>query len=456
MKDLTKGNPLKLIFQFALPVLLGNVFQLLYNLIDTRIVGETLGEQSLAAVGATNSISSLIIGFLLGLTNGFAIKVAQSFGAKDEAGLRRTTAMSLFLGTVTAIVMTILSVVFLMPLLRVLNTPPEVIQESYVYIRVIFLGMIVTLWYNALASVLRAIGDTVTPLIFLIVGTVLNVGLDFLFINGFHMGVEGAAYATVLAQFISVVLVFVYMWKKYPMLHLHREDFKMEWAEVKEMYASGLSMGIMLSLVCLGTVALQSAINTFGTKTIVAHTAARKITEIYMLLFSVCGTTMATYCGQNLGAGKIGRIKEGIRMVILVTWGWSILMMVASYTIAPWLVHLVTGTEDAKIIHTATLYLRIDTLFYFVPAMITVLRNAMQGIGDHRTPIVSSMIELVGKVLVVFLLVPYLDYMGIILSEPIVWILMVIPLIIKIKTNPVLKEKEKENVTGETESLQEM
>lgn len=446
MKDLTKGKPIKLIFQFALPVLVGNIFQLLYNLIDTRIVGETLGEQSLAAVGATNSINSLIIGFLLGLTNGFAINVAKSFGAKDEKELRKATAMTVALGIVTTLALTVLSVAFLMPLLRVLNTPDEVIQQSYGYIRVIFLGMIVTLSYNICASVLRAIGDTITPLIFLIISTILNVILDYLFILGFHMGVEGAAYATVLAQVCSVIMCLVYIWRKYPMLHLKKEDFKVDWHYIKKMYSTGLSMGFMLSLVSLGTVVLQSAINTFGTKTIVAHTAARKITEIYMLMFGVCGTTMTTYCGQNLGAGKISRIKEGIRSVIKITWIWSGIVIISSYTIAPWLVHMVTGSTDPEIIKTAALYLKINTVFYFVPSMITVLRNAMQGIGDHTTPIVSSMIELVGKVLVVILLVPHLDYMGIILAEPIVWILMVIPLIIKIKKNPVLKEKEITNI----------
>lgn len=442
MKDLTKGKPIKLIFQFALPVLVGNIFQLLYNLIDTRIVGEMLGEQSLAAVGATNSINSLIIGFLIGLTNGFAINVAKSFGAKDEKALRKATAMTVTLGIVTTLVLTVISVTFLMPLLRVLNTPEEVIHQSHTFIRIIFLGMIVTLLYNICASVLRAIGDTITPLIFLMLAALLNVGLDYLFIKGFHMGVEGAAYATVISQICSVVMCFTYIWKKYPMLHLKREDFKVTWSYVKQMYLSGLSMGFMLSLVSLGTVALQSAINTFGTKTIVAHTAARKITEIYMLMFGVCGTTMTTYCGQNLGSGQISRIKEGIRSVIVITWIWSAIMMIASYTIAPWLVHMVTGTSDSEIVQTATLYLKINTVFYFVPAMITVLRNSMQGIGDHTTPIISSMIELVGKVLIVIILVPHLDYMGIILAEPIVWILMVIPLIIKIKKNPVLKEKE--------------
>lgn len=441
MKDLTKGKPTKIILGFALPVLLGNICQLLYSLIDTRIVGQFLGDQSLAAVGATSSINTLIVGFLIGLTNGFAIIVANYFGAKDFKEMKKSVGASIILGGVTAVVVTILSVVFLMPLLRVLNTPEEVIQESYTFIRIIFLGMVASIFYNICASVLRALGDTVAPLIFLILSAILNVFLDIWFIVGFGMGVEGAAYATVISQVFSVVMCLIYIWKRYPILHLTREDFKVDKNLLIKMYSTGLSMGFMLSLVSLGTVALQSAINTFGTNTIIAHTAARKITEIYMLLFGVFGTTMATYCGQNLGAGEIRRIKEGIRKTIYITWIWSLGVMIASYTIAPQLVYLVTGSSNTEIIGTATLYLRIDTLFYFVPSMITIIRNAMQGIGDHTTPIISSMIELVGKVLVVILLVPYLDYMGIILAEPIVWILMVIPLLIQIRRNPVLKEE---------------
>lgn len=443
MKDLTKGNPTKLIFQFAIPVFLGNVCQLAYNLIDTRIVGETLGQNSLAAVGATNSVNTLIIGFLIGLTNGFAINVARNFGANNLKEMRKSVAAALVLGVSTALILTILSVMFLMPLLKLLNTPEEVIRESYAFIKIIFMGMIAALLYNICASVLRGIGDTFTPFIFLILSAITNIVLDYFFILDLNMGVEGAAYATVISQVLSVVLCVFYIYFRYPILHLKREDFKINKILVLNMYSSGISMGFMLSLVSLGSVALQSAINTLGTNTIVAHMAARKITEIFMLMFGVFGTTMATYCGQNLGAGKIDRIKLGIKKAIMLTWIWCIGVMIASYTIVPWLVHIITDSDNAEIIHTATLYLRIDTLFYFVPAMISILRNSMQGIGDRITPIVSSMIELVGKFLVVIFLVPKLAYMGVIWAEPIVWILMVIPLIVKMVRNPIFQEKQR-------------
>lgn len=439
MKDLTKGNPLKLILMFALPVFIGNVFQLLYSLVDTKIVGETLGDISLAAVGATNPINTLIIGFLIGITNGFAVVVARYFGAKDFKNLRKSIASSLTLGIITAVILTILSLVFLLPLLRVLNTPENVIMQSYDYIKIIFLGMIISMIYNICASMLRAIGDTVTPLIFLIFSAIMNIFLDYLFILKFNLGVEGAAYATVLSQLVSAIMCIIYIIKRYPEFHLKKSDFLFSRDLVKELYKSGCSMGFMMSLVSLGTVALQGSINTFGTDIIVAHTAARKITEIFMIMFSVFGTTMATYCGQNLGAGKIKRIKEGIKIVIFITWGWSILMMIITYLFAPKFISFITGSTNSEVIYNASLYLKIDTLFYFVPAMISIFRNSMQGIGDHSTPIVSSLIELIGKFVIALTLAPAIGYTGIILAEPIVWNLMVIPLIVKLKGNPVLK-----------------
>ena len=445
MKDLTKGNPSKLIIQFAIPIFIGNIFQLFYSLADTRIVGSTLGDEALAAVGATSTINNLIIGFLIGLTNGFAIIVARDFGAQRVEQLRKDLGGTLKLGIAISLLLTVLSVIFLEPILRLLNMPEALMTDGIAYIRVILLGMTAAMLYNVCASVLRAIGDTITPLIFLIFSTIMNIGLDYLLILGFHTGVAGAAYATVISQSVAAMMCFVYIWKRYPMLHLRKSDFIRDSKLEKSLLISGLSMGMMQSLVSLGTVALQGAINTLGTYTIVAHTGARKITEIFMLPFSVLGMTMATYCGQNLGAGEITRIKKGLKQVILVAWIWCALVVVASYTIAPVLVRLVTATSTKEVIETASLYLRIDTLVYFIPAMISILRNALQGIGDHITPIVSSFIELIGKVLIAIYLTPYLKYMGIILAEPIVWVLMVIPLIIRIYTIPQLKGEKKLN-----------
>ncbi|MCR5216918.1 MAG: MATE family efflux transporter [Lachnospiraceae bacterium] len=438
MKDLTKGSIPKAIIGFMIPVFFGQLFQLFYSLVDTRIVGSTLGNDALAAVGATTTLNTLIIGFLVGLTNGFAVITAQNFGAGNKDRVRKSVALTLELGLGISLVLTVVSLALLPKILIWLNTPEEHLMHGYEYISVIIGGMTFAMLYNVCASALRAIGDTVTPLLFLVFSTILNIFLDYGFIRGLHMGVEGAAYATVLSQLIAFLLCIVYMFRKYEFLRLTKEDLAYHGAQdstmARKMLATGISMGLMSSLVSLGTVALQSSINTFGTNIIVAHTAARKVTELFMMPFAVMGMTMTTYCGQNLGAGQFSRIRQGIWWALGLTWAWCALVLVAAHTISPWLVQLVTATKITEVIETASWYLRVDTTLYFVTAIITVVRNSLQGIGDPITPIVSSFIELVGKVAAVFVLAPRLGYFGIILTEPIVWVLMVIPLILRILT----------------------
>ncbi|WP_177161874.1 MATE family efflux transporter [uncultured Fusobacterium sp.] len=446
MIDLTTGNPIKQMIKFALPVCLGNIFQLFYSLADTRIVGSTLGESSLASVGATTSISTLLIGFLSGMTNGFSIVVAQQFGEKNEKKIKKTVAGSLFLGLVISVIISIISISFLDEILKILNISEELYQNSTLYIKVILLGITATMFYNAFAGILRAIGDTFAPLMFLIIACGLNIFLDLFFILKLGLGVSGAGLATVISQGFSVLLCIIYMWKKYPIFRVEKKDFFIKLELLKRLFYSGFSMAMMMSLVFFGTLALQTAINTFGTNIIVAHTASRKLTEFFMLPFSVFGITMATYCGQNKGANEPERIKKGIWEALFITWGWSVIVIIFSYTIAPFLIYMVTGTTNREIILTSQKYLRINTIFYFVPATISILRNAMQGIGDHFTPIFSSGLELIGKISVVIFLVPSLEYFGIIISEPIVWVVMVIPLIIKIIKNPIFKNERK----GET------
>ena len=443
MKDLTKGNITKLLFAFAIPVLIGCILQLTYSLVDTRIVGSALGENALAAVGATSSLSSLLIGFLQGLTNGFAVIAAQFFGAQDFKGLKRCVAASLSLGCAIAIFITAAALIFLHPLLMLLNTPADVIDLSGDYISIIFAGLIISMLYNVCSALLRAIGDSITPLIFLAVSVVLNIFLDLLCIFPLAMGVRGTAVATVISQLIAMLACFFYMIKRYEILRLHREDFNGISGELtKDLLSCGLSMGFMSSLVNLGTVALQTSINTLGTDIIVAHTAARKISELFMLIFIVFGTTMATFCGQNLGAGEIRRIREGIKKSVLYSWIWCLGVIVVTWLASPDLIYLVTGSSNPVVIKNAVAYLRFDTLFYFVTALICVIRNAMQGIGDHITPLVSSSLELVGKVVFALIFVPILGYRGVILAEPVSWFIMVVPLLIQICRTPILKEEK--------------
>ena len=442
MNDLTRGNPTKLIMKFALPLFIGCIFQLCYSLADIWIIGDKLGDDSLAAVGSTSTLNDLIVGFLIGLTNGFAVITARYFGAKDEKKMRNSVAGAVMLGLILSLIITVVSTSFLPQILRLVNVPEEHIEEGSSYIIVILFGMTASMLYNVCASVLRAIGDSVTPLIFLIVSVIMNVGLDVLFINVLDTGVSGAAIATVISQSVSAVLCFIYIWRRYKILHLKREDFKISKAMLSELFACGISMGLMQSLVSLGTVILQSAINGLGTNIIVAHTAARKLTSFFMIPFAVFGTTMASYCGQNYGAGEYQRIKTGIRKSVIFSWIWCLGTILMSYTVVPVIIRLITSTKIDEVVETATLYLRIDTLLYFIAATISIYRNALQGIGDHRTPIISSGIELVGKTAAVLCLTPALGYMGIIITEPIVWALMVIPLIVSLHRNPVMREKK--------------
>ncbi len=441
MKDLTKGKPSVLILTFALPIFLANLLQLTYSIVDTRIVGTFLGENMLAAVGATTTLSNLIIGFLLGLSNGFAIVTAQKFGAKDIRAVKKSFATAIILGVSTALVLTVAGLVFLHPILKFLNIPDELFKESASYISVIIAGLLATFLYDICAAVLRAIGDTITPLIILAISVALNVAGDIFFVVIVKAGVRGAAVATVLAQLIAFIVCAFYMVKKYDILRLSRTDFKgMESAMVKNMLGGGLSMGFMSSLVNIGSLTLQTAINKLGQDIIVAHTAARKISEIFMVMFTVFGQTMATYCGQNIGAGKVDRVKKGIRLSILYTCIWCTLVIIASYTIGGWLVYLVTGSSNDAVIVNATNYLKFDTIFYYVTAVICIVRNAMQGLGEHITPLISSSLEMIGKIIIAATLVPVMGYTGVIIAEPFVWFIMVIPLIVKIYRMPVLKE----------------
>ena len=442
MKDLTKGKPSTLILTFALPIFLGNLLQLTYSLVDTRIVGSFLGEDALAAVGATSTLSGLIIGFLLGLSNGFAIITSQKFGARNMKEMKKSFAMSLTIGIVISIVITVLGLIFLNPILKFLNVPKHLIPVAKWYIAIIITGLIATFLYDACAATLRAIGDAVTPLMILAISVALNIVGDLFFVVVLKTGVKGAAIATVLAQTIAFIICWIYMVRKYEILRLKKEDFKDPApVMIKEMISAGLSMGFMSSLVNIGTLTLQTAINKLGKDIIIAHTAARKISEIFMIMFSVFGQTMATYCGQNMGAGKIERVKQGIWLAIFYTFIWSVLTAVASYTIGDWLVYLVTGSHNKAVILNATNYLKFDTLFYFVTTLICILRNAMQGLGDHITPLISSGLEMAGKIVIAATLVPWLGYTGVIICEPIVWFIMVIPLVVQIFRMPVLKTK---------------
>lgn len=431
-KTLTEGTPWKQILLFSIPIFWGNIFQLLYSLVDTKIVGSTLGTEALAAVGSVSTLHTLMTGFLNGLTLGFSLITAMCFGADNMKRLKKSFAMTMELGVMTTTVLVVALMLVLQPLLHLLNVPEEQFAMSYAYISVLIVGLFATVLYNLCANTLRAIGDSLTPLLFLILATVSNIGLDYLFILAFHMGVQGAAYATVLAQLISVVLCFIRIFRKFPVLHLQKSDFRPEKELIVEMYKSGLSMGLMSCLVSIGTIMLQSAINTLGTTVIVAHTAARKVFEIMSLPMSVLGSAMATYCGQNYGAKRFDRIRQGIRASLLIAAIWSVAVFIICHTVEGALIRFVASTTDAEVIYWGSMYLKVDMSFIVVCGVIVILRNSMQGFGDRVIPVFSSCIELAGKIIFAFVFAPMFAYWGIIWAEPVVWIAMVIPLIVKV------------------------
>ena len=428
-KTLTEGTPWKQILLFSIPIFWGNVFQLLYSLVDTKIVGSTLGTEALAAVGSVSTLHTLMTGFLNGLTLGFSLITAMCFGAKNRKRLKKTFAAAISLGVLTTLALVLMLMIFLHP---VLNLPQAQFEMAYAYISVLIVGLFATLFYNLCANTLRAIGDALTPLIFLIVATVSNIGLDYLFILGFQMGVQGAAYATVLAQLLSVVLCLIRIFRKFPILHIQKEDFRFDRELMAEMYKSGLSMGLMSCLVGIGTILLQSAINTLGTTVIVAHTAARKVFELVSLPNSVLGSAMATYCGQNYGARRFDRIRQGIRASLIIAAVWAVVVFLICHTIEGKLIQFVASTTNPDVIYWGSTYLKVDMSFIVICGVIVILRNSMQGFGDRVIPVFSSCIELAGKIIFAFVFAPMFAYWGIIWAEPMVWIAMVIPLIVKV------------------------
>lgn len=431
-KTLTEGTPWKQILLFSIPIFWGNVFQLLYSLVDTKIVGSTLGTEALAAVGSVSTLHTLMTGFLNGLTLGFSLITAMCFGAKNRKRLKKSFAAAISLGVLTTAILVVALMIFLHPVLNLLHVPQAQFEMAYAYISVLIVGLFATLFYNLCANTLRAIGDALTPLIFLIVATVSNIGLDYLFILGFQMGVQGAAYATVLAQLLSVVLCLIRIFRKFPILHIQKVDFRFDRELIAEMYKSGLSMGLMSCLVGIGTILLQSAINTLGTTVIVAHTAARKVFELVSLSNSVLGSAMATYCGQNYGARRFDRIRQGIRASLIIAAVWAVVVFLICHTIEGKLIQFVASTTNPDVIYWGSTYLKVDMSFIVICGVIVILRNSMQGFGDRVIPVFSSCIELAGKIIFAFVFAPMFAYWGIIWAEPMVWIAMVIPLIVKV------------------------
>lgn len=424
MKDLTKGYPAKVIMLFAVPLMFGLVFQQFYNMADSKIVSNYVGTAALAAIGATSVVSNTIIAFVNGLTQGFAILVANSFGAKDMKRLRRFVAGTILLTFGVAAVLTIVGLVFIVPILEFLNTPGEILVAAVSYVRIILAGTIFTALYNMCANILRAVGDSKTPLYCLTLAVVVNIGLDLLFVRGFHWGMEGAAYATIISQALSGILCAVYLWKKFREILPMHSDWKPERGQYRSLITSGLSMGLMGCIVNVGTIVLQGAINELGTDIVAAHTAARRVFDILSVTIYTVGLAMTTYVSQNMGAGCMDRVKQGVRHALWIVTAITTLLIVICYLLGEPILTWITSTDKAVIIDSAVMYSKVSIWFYYVLGPLLVLRCTLQGMGRKIMPVCSSILEMVIKVLSANFLVPALGYVGVAFTEPISWVVM--------------------------------
>lgn len=421
MKELTSGKPAKLIIGFALPVLLGLAFQQAYTLTDTIIIGSQLGENSLAAVGSTSAVVSLMFNIINGLVTGFAILIAKNFGAGDHDEMRRTIARTITFSGIAAAAIILGIAFFIDPLLHALNTPAGIYDEARTYLFIVDLGLAATLLYNLESAILRAVGDSVIPLVILVISTVLNIGLDVLMVVVFPMGVAGAALATVIAQLVSAVVCFIYLIKKRPFLIVKPGDFRFTRASTAELLSAGCGMALMYSIVDIGSIVLQNGINGFGEDIIAAHTAARKLFGFTIMPFSALSATLVTYTSQNRGAGKYSRIGKGVRAGVLIGLACAAFNVLLIFTCGRAMVGMILPDCASEVAETAVLYLRVNVPFYFFLTVLLELRSTLQGLGHSVIPIVASCIELVWKICTVIFMIPWLDYMGVIISEPIIW-----------------------------------
>lgn len=426
MKDLTKGYPAKVIMLFAIPLMFGNIFQQLYNMADSMIVSTYVGTGALAAVGATGVVSNMLIGFINGLTQGFTILVANSFGAKDWKRMRQFIAGTFVLTMGAVVVITVVGLVSIVTVLEMLNTPADIMSDAVSYVRIILAGTIFTAIYNMCANILRAVGDSKRPLYCLLVGVVMNILLDLLFVCVFKWGIQGAAYATVLSQALTCILCGGYLLFRYREILPKRDEWKLEQGQYSNLFTTGLSMGLMGCIVNIGTIVLQGAINDLGTDIVAAHTAARRVFDILMVVVYTVGIAMTTYVSQNMGAGLVDRVKRGVRHANLIVTGITTVLIVVCYLFAEPMLRWITHTEKAIIIDSGVSYLRIGVLFFYTLGPLFVFRCSLQGMGRKVVPLVASVLEMLIKVLSASLLVPAFGYMGVIFTEPISWIVMTI------------------------------
>ena len=422
VKDMTNGSPSKHILGFAVPMLFGMLFQQFYNLVDTIIVGKTLGVEALAGVGATGSINFMIIGFCMGVCNGFVIPVAQCFGAKKPSDLRKYVFNVYICSVVFAIVLTLASVIFCRKILIVMNTPADIIDHAYNYIVVIFIGIPTVFLYNMVSGVIRSLGDSKTPVVFLVLSSIINVVLDFFLILVCKMGVAGAGWATVTSQLISGLTCLIYMYKKYDILKGDKSERVLDRRFITNLCMNGVPMGLQYSITAIGSTILQAAVNTLGSTYVAAMTAGSKMFNFTCCPFDALGSTMATYAGQNVGAAKIKRLGQGVRSAMIIGSVYSVLSLIALYFTTDYIALLFVNASETTIIALTRQFILASACFYIPLTGVNVVRFCIQGMGFSVFAISAGILEMIGRAFAAIILIPNIGFMGACLASPIAWI----------------------------------
>lgn len=434
-KDMTSGKPLKLIISFCIPMMLGNILQQLYNIVDAVIVGQYLGKEALGAVGATGSICFLIIGFATGICSGFSILVAQAYGAGNYSKMRKYTVNSLYLCGIVSVILTVLTLIFTRPILELMNTPADIIDQAHEFLFISFAGLTVTILYNILSCIMRALGDSRSPLLFLAISAVLNIFLDIAFIK-ISGSIGGAALATILSQFIASILCILYIRRKFEILIPDKEELVFEPKMSAELLSIGLPMALQFSITAIGTIIIQNEINKLGTNYVVAVTAASKIQNIVTGPMECLGVTLATYCGQNKGAKNYPRISDGLKKGIFAALCYSIFAFAFVNLLGRYIALLFVDSGDTAVLDLAMYYLRIVTVFYPVLGILFLFRNSLQGLGYSMLPMTAGITELAARIIAAKVLVSLLGFAGVCLAGPAAWfaadVLLIITAIIKL------------------------
>ena len=421
--DMTVGNPMKIILGFTLPIFIGNVFQQFYNMADAVIVGKFVGNKALAAVGSTGTIMFLIYGFVVGMTAGFTVLTAQKFGAGDMKGMRKTVAGAGLLSFGVGALLTILFMAFMKPLLILMNTPSDIFADAYSYILIVSGGILAQMLYNLLSSILRALGNSKLPLVFLIISALLNIVLDLAFIVGFGMGAKGAAVATVIAQGVSGILCLFYIIAKIPILHLKREDLYVGSTIYKNQLRIGVPMALQYSITAIGTMMVQSSLNILGSTLVAAYTAAGKIEQVVTQAYVAMGTTMATYAAQNMGAGSVKRIREGFKACTVIGVVYSFVAAGFIMTVGKYMTYLFVSEDVDIIMNSVDIYLKCIGIFFIPLAVVNIYRNGIQGLGYGLLPMMAGVAELIGRGVVAVIAGAKRSYPGVCLAGPAAWML---------------------------------